>query len=95
MKNSCEASSQNLVHSTSLVPMLKFVLEKPVVNGSNRQKREKWLPRSAILFSCRLLTTNLTKNDTPPWVILIHFAIEKYCPCFQIPRSIAQYGFWN
>ena len=35
------------------------------------------------LVSCRLLTTNLNKNDTPPWVFLIHFATENRCPCFQ------------
>ena len=29
------------------------------------------------------------------WVLLIHFAIETYCPCYQITRSIAQYGFYN
>ena len=36
-----------------------------------------------------------TKNDTPPWMFLFHFAIEKYCLCFQITRSVAQYGFKN
>ena len=42
------------------------------------KNKKNQLCRSAFLFSCRLLTVNLTKNDTPPWMFLFHFAIEKF-----------------
>ena len=45
------------------------------------------------LFSCRILTASFTKNDTPPWMFLFHFAIEKISSYFQINQSAAQYGF--
>ena len=37
---------------------------------------------------CRLLVANLTKNDTLPWVLLIHFAIEIDFPCYQITLEL-------
>ena len=74
------------------------------MNGSNQQKREtrymvliskneKIAPKEFYFVKCRLLTPNLTENATLPWVFLIHFAIEIYCPCYQITRLIAQYEF--
>ena len=48
--------------------------------------------KECFLFSCRLLTTNLTKNDISPWMFLFHFAIEKYCPSFQITQSVLNMG---
>lgn len=82
MKNSFAVSSQNLVHLIKLVPMFKLDLEQPGVNGSNQQKQERWLTSSAILFSCRLLTTNATENGNPLWVFFDSFRNKKILPLF-------------
>ena len=39
-------------------------------------------------FKSRLLTTNLTKNETATSVFLLRISIEIYCPCFQLTWSI-------
>ena len=60
---------------------------------SKNEKNLLW--KSAFLFKCRLLTANLTKHSTWPWMFLFDFAVEIYRPFFQITRSVAQYGFKN